>query len=232
MLAPLVNHFSPLSTQSSPSRTAVVCIPVASAPAARSVIEKQIRMSPLTSGTRYRSFCSVVAVLDQREHRRVLRAHAVQRPRRRGARRTADLDLHDRVGEVPEPHPAPLHGDERTPQAGGAGLGLQLGDDVEERAGAHLLLERRTSVSMKSATRARSAAMSSGTVKSIILLLRESGGTCRRRRARTRPSPTRRRRRPATTRCRRRPPAGPSARPAGRPGPARGSRRTRRRRCR
>ncbi len=52
MLAPLENHFSPFSTQWSPSRTAVVCIPVASAPAAFSVIEKQIRMSPSTSGTR------------------------------------------------------------------------------------------------------------------------------------------------------------------------------------
>ena len=39
MLALLLNHFSPLSTQSSPSRTALVRMPVASEPAARSVIE-------------------------------------------------------------------------------------------------------------------------------------------------------------------------------------------------
>ena len=60
MLALLLNHFSPLRIQSSPSRTAVVRMPVASEPAARSVIEKQIRRSPLTSGTRNRSFCSAV----------------------------------------------------------------------------------------------------------------------------------------------------------------------------
>ena len=60
MLALLLNHFSPLSTQSSPSRTAVVRMPVQTKPAARSVIEKQILRSPLTSGTRNRSFCSVV----------------------------------------------------------------------------------------------------------------------------------------------------------------------------
>lgn len=44
--------FSPFSTQSSPSRTAVVRMPVASESAARSVIEKQILFSALTSGTR------------------------------------------------------------------------------------------------------------------------------------------------------------------------------------
>ena len=60
MLAPLENHFSPFRTQWSPSRTAVVCMPVASAPAAFSVIEKQIRMSPATSGSRYLRFCSSV----------------------------------------------------------------------------------------------------------------------------------------------------------------------------
>ena len=52
MLAPEVNHFSPLRIHVEPFWTAVVCIPVASAPAARSVIEKQILMSPFTSGTR------------------------------------------------------------------------------------------------------------------------------------------------------------------------------------
>ncbi len=52
MLAPEVNHFSPLITQLDPCWTAAVAIPVASAPAAFSVIAKQIRMSPLTSGTR------------------------------------------------------------------------------------------------------------------------------------------------------------------------------------
>src|SRR3979490_2771573 len=59
------NHFSPLSAAlaedetpfsplrmyfSLPSFAAVVCMPVASAPAAFSVIEKQMRLSPFNSG--------------------------------------------------------------------------------------------------------------------------------------------------------------------------------------
>jgi hypothetical protein len=52
MLAPEVNHFSPLRIQFDPTGTAVVCMPVASAPAAFSVMAKQTRRSPLTSGTR------------------------------------------------------------------------------------------------------------------------------------------------------------------------------------
>ncbi len=46
---------------------------------------------------------------------------------------TADLDLHDGVGEVAEAHAAPLLGHERAPQALRAGLALQLSDDVEVR---------------------------------------------------------------------------------------------------
>ena len=109
------------------------------------------------------------AVLDQRQHRRVLRAHAVQRPRAEVRERPADLDLHDRVGEVAEPHPAVLDRDERAPQPGGAGLGLQLADDVEERPGADLRLGRQDHVVDERATRARIARTSSGSSKSIMV---------------------------------------------------------------
>ena len=58
-IAPLVNHLCPLITQSSPSRTARVCSVVGSDPGTSgSVIEKQERMSPLTSGFSHCSFCS------------------------------------------------------------------------------------------------------------------------------------------------------------------------------
>ena len=73
------------------------------------------------------------AVLDEREHRRVLRAHAVQCPRRQHREGATDLDLHDGVGQVAETHAAPLHGDERAPQALGPRLALELLDDVEVR---------------------------------------------------------------------------------------------------
>ena len=60
-MAPLVNHLWPLITQSSPSRAARVCRPVGSAPdTSGSVIEKQDRMSPFTSGFSHLPFCSSV----------------------------------------------------------------------------------------------------------------------------------------------------------------------------
>ena len=60
--APVENHLSPSITHSSPSRTAVVHSPVGSDPAtSRSVIEKNDRASPATSGRSQRSFCSSVA---------------------------------------------------------------------------------------------------------------------------------------------------------------------------
>ncbi len=52
------NHLCPLMTYSSPSRTAVVVSIVGSAPAPGSVIEKQLRSSPRSSGCIQRSFCS------------------------------------------------------------------------------------------------------------------------------------------------------------------------------
>lgn len=48
----LENHFSPLMTHSSPSRTAVVRKPVGSDPPCGSVIEKLETMSPAMSGSR------------------------------------------------------------------------------------------------------------------------------------------------------------------------------------
>ena len=59
--APLENHLCPSITQSSPSRTARVCSSVGSEPATSgSVIAKNDRISPATSGRRKRSFCSSV----------------------------------------------------------------------------------------------------------------------------------------------------------------------------
>ena len=59
--APEENHLWPFSTQSSPSRTAVVWIKVGSEPATSgSVIEKQERARPSARGRRYFSFCSGV----------------------------------------------------------------------------------------------------------------------------------------------------------------------------
>ena len=81
-------------------------------------------------------------MVDQGQHGRILRAHAIERPRAKVREGSADLDLHDCVGEVAEPHPAVLDRDEGTPQTGGAGFGLQLLDDVEERPGSDLGLNR------------------------------------------------------------------------------------------
>ena len=53
-------NFSPLMTHSSPSRTARVVKTPGSAPPCGSVIEKQETMSPCSSGSRYRRFCSGV----------------------------------------------------------------------------------------------------------------------------------------------------------------------------
>ena len=59
--APEVNHLWPLITHSSPSSTARVCRVRGSDPATSgSVIEKQERISPSSSGRSQRSFCSSV----------------------------------------------------------------------------------------------------------------------------------------------------------------------------
>ena len=56
-----VNHFWPLITKSSPSRTARVASSVGFDPAVSgSVIEKQLRISPSTSGRSQRACCSGV----------------------------------------------------------------------------------------------------------------------------------------------------------------------------
>jgi hypothetical protein len=54
--------FSPLMTHSSPSRTADVRMLRASEPAPGSVIAKQLILSPLMVGSRYRSRCSWLAL--------------------------------------------------------------------------------------------------------------------------------------------------------------------------
>ena len=59
--APELNHLWPSITQSSPSRTAVVRSPVGSEPdTSGSVIEKNERTSPATSGASHRRRCSGV----------------------------------------------------------------------------------------------------------------------------------------------------------------------------
>ena len=59
--APLANHLCASITHSSPSRTARPCSPVGSAPeTSGSVIAKNERISPATSGASQRSFCSGV----------------------------------------------------------------------------------------------------------------------------------------------------------------------------
>ena len=78
------------------------------------------------------------AVLEQRDHRRVLRAHTVHGPRAEMREGSTDLDLHDRVGKMSEAHPTPLDRDERTPQTLLASCGLKLRDDVKEGAVANL----------------------------------------------------------------------------------------------
>ncbi len=56
---PLVHHFLPLSTISSPSTMAVACMLVASEEATSgSVMQKTERISPFKSGLSQRSFCS------------------------------------------------------------------------------------------------------------------------------------------------------------------------------
>jgi hypothetical protein len=52
------NHLCPLITHSSPSRTARVVRSVGSAPAPGSVMEKQLRSFPSSSGCIQRAFCS------------------------------------------------------------------------------------------------------------------------------------------------------------------------------
>ena len=61
MSPPVMNVFSPLITQSSPSRTAVVRRLRASDPAPGSVIAKQLIFSPSIVGLRYAAFCSSLA---------------------------------------------------------------------------------------------------------------------------------------------------------------------------
>ncbi|MCY1186275.1 hypothetical protein D9M71_226670 [compost metagenome] len=54
------NHFLPLITHSSPSRTAVVVKTCGSAPPCGSVIAKQETISPASKGSSQRFFCSAV----------------------------------------------------------------------------------------------------------------------------------------------------------------------------
>jgi hypothetical protein len=59
-LPEVMNCLTPLSTQSLPSRTALVRMAAASEPTCGSVRQKQPSHSPLASGLRYCSFCASV----------------------------------------------------------------------------------------------------------------------------------------------------------------------------
>ena len=66
--APVMSHFSPLTTQPPATRRARVCRAIGSepAPGGGSVMEKQERTSPATSGARYFACCSGVPVMCSR----------------------------------------------------------------------------------------------------------------------------------------------------------------------
>jgi hypothetical protein len=74
-------------------------------------------------------------MFDERQHGRVLRAHAIECPRAEVSEGPSDLDLDDGVLELAQAHSAVLDGHERTPQTLGTGLALQFADDVEEGLG-------------------------------------------------------------------------------------------------
>ena len=59
--APEVHTFCPVTSHSSPSRTALVCNPARSLPAPGSLNSWQATMSPRHMARRYRSFTSSVA---------------------------------------------------------------------------------------------------------------------------------------------------------------------------
>ena len=86
--SPLVTHaFVPLSTQSSPSRTACVRSDAASDPASGSDSANAPSISPRAIGLRNRSFCSSLPYAqDHLRRQRVVHAHAARPPTRRRPR--------------------------------------------------------------------------------------------------------------------------------------------------
>jgi hypothetical protein len=128
----------------------------------------------------------VGAVLDEGEHRGVLRTHAVERPGAEVGEGAADLDLHHGVGQMAQAHAAPLLRDERAPQAFGPGLALQLGDDVEEGSGPDLGLGGQdVRVDERGGLRAYGLYVGGQLeVDHVVVPLSSSGGRSRRRRGR------------------------------------------------
>jgi hypothetical protein len=112
-------------------------MPVASAPDAFSVIEKQMRLSP---GLEEFLLLIFRAVGEDGQHRGVVGALGVHR--QSAERAFAELHLHQRVGERAEPHATILLRHERTPQSLRARLGPQFAQHFVERFGVQFLLRR------------------------------------------------------------------------------------------
>ena len=122
------NHLWPRITQSPPSRFAVVPIHTGFEPAnSGSVIVKQLRISPATSGRSQRSFCAVGAVPEKELHVPDVRRLHVERvvPERRAAQ----LLAHVRELDEGEPGAAPRRGKVRREEARAA----RAAADVLER---------------------------------------------------------------------------------------------------
>ena len=158
--APLVHHFWPLMTISSPSTSQVAFMLVASLDAtAGSVMAKPERISPSSSGASQRSFCSSRAVAHQHLGVAGVGRAAVEDL---GREEAAAHDLGQRrVVAVVEAGAVLAVGQEEVPQPGGLRLGLQLLDDRRDAplppvVGARELLEVRRLVRQRRA-RARSA---------------------------------------------------------------------------
>ena len=115
--APDENHLRPSITHSSPSRTARVFSPVGSEPeTSGSVIEKNERSSPATSGRSQRSFCSVGA--EQVQDLAVARIRGLAAEDELGPDAAADLLVEIRVGEESLPGPAGFRREVRRPEPG------------------------------------------------------------------------------------------------------------------
>jgi hypothetical protein len=102
--APELNHLCPSITQSPPSRTAVVRRPVGSEPeTSGSVIEKNERTSPATSGRSHRSRCSGVP---NRLRISALPASGAWQPNTSGAQTLRPISsLRNTYGRNPRPVP-------------------------------------------------------------------------------------------------------------------------------
>src|SRR5205809_386965 len=170
--APEMNHLCPLTTQSSPSCTAVVWISVGSEPATSgSVIAKHERCTPSHNGRRYFSFCSGVA---QCSSVCMLPSSGAWQLRTNGpspARAASADTLAMPTGPSPSPpHSLGMCGSQR-PHSFALPRSSMMVRTSSERSpslAASFSSAGRTSSSMNSRTRLRRSSMSGGRVKSIM----------------------------------------------------------------